>query len=120
MADAILNAREMQEIERAAFAEGIEAETLMDQAGEGIANAILEEEPRPGRGDRRGQGQRPPDGAQVGQERGHVVDGVDSLLGAGTVARPAGGEDVPLAFSDAAVQANTESTLTLVPHRTRP
>ena len=42
MADAILNPREMQEIERAAFADGIDAETLMDQAGEGIANAILE------------------------------------------------------------------------------
>jgi ADP-dependent NAD(P)H-hydrate dehydratase / NAD(P)H-hydrate epimerase len=48
MADAILNPREMQEIERAAFADGIDAETLMDQAGEGIANAILEQEPRPG------------------------------------------------------------------------
>jgi len=33
--------------------------------------------------------------------------------------RWAGGEDVPLAFSEAAVQANTDSTLTLVPHRTR-
>ena len=48
MADAILNPREVQEIERAAFGDGIDAETLMDQAGEGIANAILEEEPRPG------------------------------------------------------------------------
>ena len=34
--------------------------------------------------------------------------------------RWASGEDVPLAFSEAAVQANAESTLTLVPHRSRP
>jgi ADP-dependent NAD(P)H-hydrate dehydratase / NAD(P)H-hydrate epimerase len=46
--DAIFSSREVSEIERAAFADGIEAETLMDQAAEGIANAILEREPRPG------------------------------------------------------------------------
>jgi len=34
--------------------------------------------------------------------------------------RWASGEDVPLAFSDAAVQANAESTLTLLPFRSRP
>lgn len=34
--------------------------------------------------------------------------------------RWARGDDVPLAFSDAAVQAHAESTLTLVPHRSRP
>jgi len=48
VADAILDAREMKEVERAAFDDGIDAEALMDQAGEGIANAILQEEPRPG------------------------------------------------------------------------
>ena len=31
----------MKEVERAAFDDGIDAEALMDQAGEGIANAIL-------------------------------------------------------------------------------
>jgi len=48
VADAILNAHEMQAVERAAFDDGIEAESLMDCAGEGIANAILEHEPHPG------------------------------------------------------------------------
>ena len=48
VADAILNAQEMKEVERAAFADGIDAESLMDRAGEGIANAILEQEPHPG------------------------------------------------------------------------
>jgi ADP-dependent NAD(P)H-hydrate dehydratase / NAD(P)H-hydrate epimerase len=48
VADIILDAREMKEVERAAFDDGIDAEALMDQAGEGIANAILEEEPDPG------------------------------------------------------------------------
>ena len=48
MADLILDTREMQELEKAAFADGIDAEALMDQAGQGIANAILEHEPRPG------------------------------------------------------------------------
>lgn len=48
MADVILDSREMQDIERAAFRDGIDAEVLMDQAGEGIANAILAEESRPG------------------------------------------------------------------------
>ena len=48
MTDAILSSREVTELERSAFADGIEPETLMDQAAEGIANAILEREPRPG------------------------------------------------------------------------
>jgi hydroxyethylthiazole kinase-like uncharacterized protein yjeF len=48
VADAILTAQEMKEVERAAFREGIDAEDLMDHAGEGIANAILEQEPQPG------------------------------------------------------------------------
>jgi hydroxyethylthiazole kinase-like uncharacterized protein yjeF len=46
--DAILSSREVTELERSAFADGIEPEALMDQAAEGIANAILEREPRPG------------------------------------------------------------------------
>lgn len=48
MADLIVTADEMKQIERAAFDDGIDAEILMDHAGEGIANAILEREPRPG------------------------------------------------------------------------
>lgn len=48
MADVILDAQEMKAVEKTAFAEGIDAETLMDSAGEGIANAILEREPHPG------------------------------------------------------------------------
>ena len=48
MADAILNGLEMKAVEKAAFSDGIEAESLMDRAGEGIANAILKQEPSPG------------------------------------------------------------------------
>jgi hydroxyethylthiazole kinase-like uncharacterized protein yjeF len=48
VADAILDALEMKEVERTAFADGIGAESLMDRAGEGIAQAILDREPRPG------------------------------------------------------------------------
>jgi len=39
MADVILTAAEMKQVERAAFDDGIDAETLMDLAGEGIAVA---------------------------------------------------------------------------------
>jgi len=46
--DAILTSSEVSDLERAVFADGVEAETLMDQAAEGIAHAILEREPRPG------------------------------------------------------------------------
>jgi ADP-dependent NAD(P)H-hydrate dehydratase / NAD(P)H-hydrate epimerase len=48
MADVIVTANEMKQVERAAFDDGIDAEILMDHAGEGIANAILEREPQPG------------------------------------------------------------------------
>ncbi len=48
MADAVLNSQEMQAVERAAFDDGINAEGLMDCAGQGIANAILEHQPHPG------------------------------------------------------------------------
>jgi NAD(P)H-hydrate epimerase len=48
MADVILTANEMRQVELAAFEAGIDAEKLMDRAGEGIANAILEREPEPG------------------------------------------------------------------------
>jgi ADP-dependent NAD(P)H-hydrate dehydratase / NAD(P)H-hydrate epimerase len=41
MSDRILSAQEVQRIERSAFSQGVDAETLMDQAGLGIANAIL-------------------------------------------------------------------------------
>ena len=48
MADVIVTANEMKQVERAAFDDGIDAEILMDHAGEGIAEAILEREPQPG------------------------------------------------------------------------
>ena len=48
MADAVLTAEEMKQVERTAFADGIEAESLMDQAGEGIANVVLKQEAGPG------------------------------------------------------------------------
>ena len=48
MADVILTANEMKQVERRAFDDGIDAEILMDHAGEGIAKAILEREPQPG------------------------------------------------------------------------
>jgi len=48
VADAILSPREMQTVEKAAFDDGIDAEALMDQAGEGIASALLEQQPHPG------------------------------------------------------------------------
>ena len=48
MAGVILTADEMRQVELAAFDKGIDAEKLMDHAGEGIANAILEREPKPG------------------------------------------------------------------------
>jgi len=48
VADAILDPQEMKDLERAAFQDGIDAESLMDRAGEGIANVILEHQPRPG------------------------------------------------------------------------
>jgi ADP-dependent NAD(P)H-hydrate dehydratase / NAD(P)H-hydrate epimerase len=48
VADAVLNAHEMQAVERAAFDDGLSAESLMDCAGEGIANVILKHQPRPG------------------------------------------------------------------------
>jgi NAD(P)H-hydrate epimerase len=46
--DAVLTSREVAELEKAAFAAGVDAESLMDRAAEGIARAILQQEPRPG------------------------------------------------------------------------
>jgi hydroxyethylthiazole kinase-like uncharacterized protein yjeF len=48
MADVIVTANELKQVEQAAFDDGIDAEILMDQAGEGIANAVLERQPQPG------------------------------------------------------------------------
>jgi ADP-dependent NAD(P)H-hydrate dehydratase / NAD(P)H-hydrate epimerase len=48
MADVIVTSNEMKQVERTAFDDGIDAEILMDHAGEGIANAILDQEPKPG------------------------------------------------------------------------
>src|SRR5260370_20987543 len=48
MADVIITASEMKQVEQAAFDDGIDAEILMDHAGEGIANAVLERQPQPG------------------------------------------------------------------------
>jgi hydroxyethylthiazole kinase-like uncharacterized protein yjeF len=38
----------MQKLEKSAFEQGVQAESLMDRAGVGIANAILRRQPRPG------------------------------------------------------------------------
>jgi ADP-dependent NAD(P)H-hydrate dehydratase / NAD(P)H-hydrate epimerase len=46
--DAILTSREVAELEKAAFAAGVDAERLMDRAAEGIARVVLDQEPRPG------------------------------------------------------------------------
>jgi hydroxyethylthiazole kinase-like uncharacterized protein yjeF len=46
--DAVLTSREVAELEKAAFADGIDAESLMDRAAEGIARIVLQQEPRPG------------------------------------------------------------------------
>jgi ADP-dependent NAD(P)H-hydrate dehydratase / NAD(P)H-hydrate epimerase len=46
--DAILTSREVAELEKAAFAAGVDAEHLMDRAAEGIARVVLDQEPRPG------------------------------------------------------------------------
>jgi hydroxyethylthiazole kinase-like uncharacterized protein yjeF len=48
MAHVILTGDEMKQVEQGAFDDGIDAEILMDEAGEGIAKAILEKEPQPG------------------------------------------------------------------------
>jgi ADP-dependent NAD(P)H-hydrate dehydratase / NAD(P)H-hydrate epimerase len=48
MSDLIVSALEMQGIEQSAFDDGSTAEGLMDKAGKGIADAILEMEPHPG------------------------------------------------------------------------
>jgi ADP-dependent NAD(P)H-hydrate dehydratase / NAD(P)H-hydrate epimerase len=48
MADFILSSPEMQNLEKSALEEGIQAESLMDEAGAGIANAILRRQSRPG------------------------------------------------------------------------
>jgi ADP-dependent NAD(P)H-hydrate dehydratase / NAD(P)H-hydrate epimerase len=46
--DAVLTSREVAELEKAAFADGVDAESLMDRAAEGIARVVCEQEPRPG------------------------------------------------------------------------
>src|SRR5271165_6897379 len=48
MAHVILTGDEMKRVERDAFDDGVDAEILMDEAGEGIAEAVLEQEPQPG------------------------------------------------------------------------
>lgn len=48
MADLILTGDEMKQVERAAFDDGIDAEILMDDAGEGIAEVVLRHHPQPG------------------------------------------------------------------------
>src|ERR1700720_641285 len=48
MADVIVTASEMKQVEQAAFDDGIDAEILIEHAGEGIASAVLEREPQPG------------------------------------------------------------------------
>jgi NAD(P)H-hydrate epimerase len=48
MADLILSSSETQNLERSAFEQGIHAESLMDSAAAGIADAILRRHPQPG------------------------------------------------------------------------
>jgi hydroxyethylthiazole kinase-like uncharacterized protein yjeF len=48
MADLILSSSEMQHLEDSAFEQGVQAESLMDSAGAGIANAILRRQRQPG------------------------------------------------------------------------
>lgn len=48
MTGLILSSSEVRQIENAAFAEGVDNESLMDLAGAGIASYILQEEARPG------------------------------------------------------------------------
>jgi hydroxyethylthiazole kinase-like uncharacterized protein yjeF len=48
MADLILSSSEMQNLEKSAFEEGVQAEALMDSAGAGIADVILRRQPQPG------------------------------------------------------------------------
>ena len=48
MADFILSSLETQHLERSAFEQGVQAESLMDCAGAGIADAILRRQPQPG------------------------------------------------------------------------
>jgi ADP-dependent NAD(P)H-hydrate dehydratase / NAD(P)H-hydrate epimerase len=48
MADFILSSSETQNLERSAFEQGVQAESLMDYAGAGIAGAILRRQPLPG------------------------------------------------------------------------
>src|ERR1700730_7852554 len=48
MAELILSSSEMQNLEKSAFEEGVEAEALMDSAGAGIADVILRRQPQPG------------------------------------------------------------------------
>src|SRR6516165_9062860 len=48
MADLILSSSETQALEKSAFEQGIHAESLMDSAATGIADAILRRHPQPG------------------------------------------------------------------------
>ena len=48
MAYLILSSSETQTLEKSAFEQGIQAESLMDSAGVGIAEAILRRQPQPG------------------------------------------------------------------------
>src|SRR6516162_11948731 len=48
MADLILSSSETQALEKSAIEQGVQAESLMDSAGVGIADAILRRHPQPG------------------------------------------------------------------------
>src|SRR6266446_3080700 len=48
MADLVLSSSEMQSLEKSAIEQGVDVESLMDDAGAGIANAILRRQPHPG------------------------------------------------------------------------
>src|SRR6516164_7828354 len=48
MADLILSSSETQALEKSAIEQGVQAESLMDSAGVGIADTILRRHPQPG------------------------------------------------------------------------
>ena len=81
----ILSSAQMREAEEAAFARGVEVEGLMDQAGAGIARAVREFFPHPGR-------------CIVYAGKGH--NGGDALVAAERLQRAGWTIDIRLAFPE--------------------
>src|ERR1700716_1824342 len=76
----------MRAAEEAAFASGVEVEALMDRAGAGVAAAVQQFFPRPGR-------------AVVFAGKGH--NGGDALVAAACLKKAGGGVDLRLIFPEA-------------------